>query len=444
MEEFTVSYITEAERDFLAFIIGYELRHSRTNAGLSQGDLALGVASQSTVSLVESGRQLPMPDVLLAFAEKLDCPSVRHYATVLESKTLSVHDILSDNKDILLEALLAHRGKWQEIHEKIALQLCQYYYYAKDYQKSQEICQLIINHRKTGPAFSQACFYLGSCKLQGNDMEVADEWLRSSELASDGLDSSLKGKLYYNLGYVNTQLDIQVLAMWYAHQAEHEFSKTNDFERRGKSLALLGVIQNRLGKHLEAKSSLEIAHEIMTKWGNSRLDQGRIEVSLADTNVCLNNLEEARHWCARALESATESADLLCMAGVNRELSLIFLKEGDSEKSRKTLAESVRYAEIVNDTWSMAKSYLLAVSIYVTYHEKLSAAQRVYDITLNTNNHVLHALSAEALASLYTEVHQTELAEDYRSRALKAYRKYIYKNSMFSKLSHTIPGCGHL
>jgi len=430
--------MTEAERELLALVIGHTVRVFRMRAGLLQEDLAFGVGSQSTVSLVESGRQLPMPDVLRTFAEKLQSDSLRAYAEMLETNQLSLPDILANNEDTLHAALKTHRGKWHEVHAKVAVQLCQHYYYAEDYEKVQMICQMIMNHKTDGPVYAQACFYLGSTKLFENDNEDAEKWLLMAELHGEETDNAFKAKLFYNLGYVNTQLDIQVLAMWYAKKAVDEFHKLNDFERHGKSLALLGVIQSRLGRFVEAKSTLTMAHEIMHKWGATAHDVGRIQISLADVYVCLKDFDTAVICCNRALESAQASNDLVCVATAYRELSFIHWTLGDPADARKMLKESVRHAEMTKDVWSLARSYLLATSVYETHAEKVLAAQLSYDHTRNTNNHVLHALSAEALANLHTVAKENELAAFYRDRALDSYREYVSKNSMFSTFSTRI------
>ena len=50
---------------------GGRLRQVRLNAGLSQADLALGLMSPSHISLMESGRRSPSPELLEQLSERL-------------------------------------------------------------------------------------------------------------------------------------------------------------------------------------------------------------------------------------------------------------------------------------------------------------------------------------------------------------------------------------
>ena len=53
--------------------IGHRIRATRIRQGLSQAQLALPELSDSYVSLIESGKRVPTPDVVRLLARKLDC-----------------------------------------------------------------------------------------------------------------------------------------------------------------------------------------------------------------------------------------------------------------------------------------------------------------------------------------------------------------------------------
>src|ERR1044072_438089 len=53
--------------------LGKRIRLSRIRKGLSQAQLALPELSDSFVSLIESGKRIPTPDVVRLLARKLGC-----------------------------------------------------------------------------------------------------------------------------------------------------------------------------------------------------------------------------------------------------------------------------------------------------------------------------------------------------------------------------------
>src|SRR4051794_36964665 len=53
--------------------LGHRIRATRISRGLSQAQLALPELSDSYVSLIESGKRVPTPDVVRLLARKLGC-----------------------------------------------------------------------------------------------------------------------------------------------------------------------------------------------------------------------------------------------------------------------------------------------------------------------------------------------------------------------------------
>lgn len=83
---------------------GIRLRQVRINAGLSQSDLALGLMSPSHISLLESGRRSPSPELLGQLAERLGVTP--QYLT--EGPSSQVAE--SQRKDLLFAELALKNG----------------------------------------------------------------------------------------------------------------------------------------------------------------------------------------------------------------------------------------------------------------------------------------------------------------------------------------------
>ncbi|MFD1675486.1 helix-turn-helix domain-containing protein [Alicyclobacillus fodiniaquatilis] len=432
--------MTGAERELLSLVIGHRVREKRKKYNLSQNDLANGVGSQSMISLIESGRQLPLPDILRVLAERLNDPVLQHYAEHLENNTLTDFDVSEHNQDDLLDILLNHKGRWHPAHERIASQLCHHYYYTRNFEKAEKLCKIVILHVQSAVIKAETYYYLGSCLLQQMKFEEAETWLRKSEALADELTEPFKGKLYYNLSYTYTYLDIQVLALWYASQSVDTFHRLNDFPKQGKALGLLGVIQTRLGRVEEAKQSLVTSYDIVSRWGFfDKGDQSRILITLAETCSLLGQQDEAYQYAQEAMKSMDES-DHLGNADIYRLHGLFALKNDDIKTALDFVLKGLEAARAVNEPHSLTQLYLLYIEMTDDIHEKIQAARNAFELTANTNYHILHALAAECLANLIARSPEPkEDAAQYTQAALDAYRTYVHKNSMFTHLIENLP-----
>ncbi|WAH37669.1 helix-turn-helix domain-containing protein [Alicyclobacillus dauci] len=431
--------MTEAEREFLSLVIGHRVREQRKTRNLSQAELATGVGSQSMISLIESGRQLPLPDVLRVIAVRLEDEVLKSYAESLENNTIADFNVTSHNEEDLKSILVNHRGRWQPAHERIASQLCHHYYYTRHFEQVDELCHLIIHHvHRPGPK-AEAYFYLGSSLLYQNRYSEAERWLKQAETLADLLSDQMKGKLNYNLGYAYSYLDIQVLAVWYASQAVDIFHRMNDFVSQGTALALLGAIQTRLGRLEEAKQTLTTSYDIVHRWGFKVADESRVHITLAEVCSLLGDVEEAKHNISLAIDSVDE-LDYLCKAEISRIKVYLAMKQGNLSEARENVKPGIRAALEAHDVHTLAQLYLLHVKLLDDVDEKIAEAKKAFDLTEGQNHHILRALSAECMANILEQRDGfTEESRIYMQAALDAYRTYVHKNSMFTNLIDNVP-----
>ncbi len=432
--------VHETERELLALIIGYRVREARRQKGLSQGELAQGVGSQSMISLIESGRQLPPADVLAILSKRLGEPALAEHVHYLASGEISLEAVTRSNPSILLEVLRNRRGRWNEIHGQVALHLCQYYYTNQQFALVLEVARMTREHlRENAPFLAAACFFEGSALLSLQDYETAERALLEAEANMSHLDPSLRGRLMFNLGVLYTIIDFQGHAMWYAKNAVDMFHRDNDFERYGKALSLLGTIQHRLGRMEDARQTLERCIEITDKWGISGVDRGRLEVTLASVYEHLGNFAQAELWANRAMQTAEQTGDVRTQCAVQHILIDLHARTKSDGSVQEMIQKSIQLAELSKDPYEMAQSYLIAAACLPSEAERLRAAQRAYEVSANANLHVEHALAAEQLANCYEEMKYHGEALHYRKVALRSYRNYVAKNSMYKFILHHFP-----
>lgn len=431
--------MTDAERELFCLVIGHRVRTQRKSKRMSQNDLASGVGSQSMISLIESGRQLPPSDVLRFLANRLQDSVLQSYAENLERNNLNEFSVSAQNEDDLMKILLSHRGRWYAAHERIASQLCHHYYDTQNFQLVSYLCKLIIHHIQHGRSLGEAYFFLGSAALNENRFEEAEKWLKKSEESYDHLGDIFRGRLCYNLGYAYTYLDIQVLALWYAAKAVHIFHSLNHFTYHGRALGLLGTIHVRLGRLEEARESLTVALDIVKRWVINWTDRGRVLVSLAEVYTLLGASDLAKQMLEEAQETV-DKTDHLCLAEMNLFEAKIAASEPNHVRTFQFIDDGTKFARLANDPHSLTQLYFLRFSLSQDEHEKLVLAEQAYNVTTNTNHHILHALAAETMASLLSEkIGNGEEVTFYMQKALNSYRAYVHKNSMFTDLIDQLP-----
>lgn len=420
----------EEERGLVSLVIGYQIRRSRRALRLSQAELAQGIGSQSMISLLESGRQLPAPDVLSLVAGRLGDQVLLAYASMLNSRTWSFDDFAFSNRALLIEVLRTHRGRWLDVHLKVALQLCEHLYTDRLFGNVGEICRLIMSHTSGEVGHTKAYFYYGSTLLFSFQYEAALKWLNLAAEKNELLDERTRGRLYYNLGYVQFEMDIYGTAIWYAKLAVDTFLRINDYPHHAKSLGLLGVIQGRLGRMEDARRTLEQAYEMMDRWNVDEADRVRIAISIADVCEAAGDLLAAEQWCHNVIDCGTITLDSLTESAVHQTLCLVYMGQGQAQRAVEEAGVAMAAAEHTEDGRMMCRAYLLFVSLSEDTGEQVSTALRAYTIAKQFGYLIEQAFSADCLAELLSHNNAVR-AEQYRLEALESYRQHFTHGSVF-------------
>ncbi len=423
----------EAERGLVSLVIGYQIRRCRQSRHLSQAEVAQGIGSQSMISLLESGRQIPAPDVLRLIAERLDDPVLLSYAGLLNSTALTFDDFATGNLTLLHEVLRAHRGRWQEVHLKVALQLCEHYYTNKLFEMVEEMCCLIMSHTNRDIGSVKACFYYGSTHLFSHQYDLALKWLNLALEKYDVLDDCTKGRLYYNLAYAHLELLNDGAAIWYAKLAIDTFLRINAYPQHAKSLGLLGVIQGQLGQLEDARPTLERAYEMMERWDVDQADLIRVANSIADVCQSTGDLNAAEQWCRLVIDSTQAAPDYPTLSAAHQTLCLVHMGRAECKAALAEAQLAIAAAERAVDARLLCHAYLLATSTTQNPLEQVTAAEHAYRTARESGLAIEQAISADCLAALLAP-HDPSRAETFRSQALQSYRQYVSRGRTFSAI----------
>lgn len=426
--------VAKQSNDLFAFVLGHRIRNLRINNGLSQQELGLGLGSQSLISLIESGRQLPATDVLTEIGRRLNSEEILEYAKQLNNQEMQSLCLYDGSNDLLYEALIDHQNKWKQIHYDAAISLSDLYYKKRNYKFVDKLTTQVMKHTDDEFIFAKACFYKGSTFLTKNKFTESESWLKKAEKYLDPKETHLKARLMYNLAYLFTQTDNHILALWYAYIAESEFKHLNDIKLTVRTKALIGVVQRRLGRLDEAKKILLDSYELLSRLNDDLETEARIGSSLADLHLMLGEYKECETWCLTSINKGNKVGDLESIYNCYHTLSIIKWKNNDTSGAIQLLEKAIHMAESFHDSKGLAQMYLSASRIYKTPDKKLEAVSRAYDAVRIVASFALKGAVIDRLVDLYSESGKHDKAKKFQLEALDAYRSYALKNSQINNI----------
>lgn len=168
------------------------------------------------------------------------------------------------------------------------------YYEKRDFLSLKDMAARMLDNPMSGDSKALGAYYLGTARLFLGQMEHSSEYLLLAEKQLKQLDAKFHGLIFYNLGFVYTQLEYCGQAMWYAKMAIEKFQHQGDILRYGKALGLIGTFQSRMGKYHDAKKSFEQSYLVLQKWEATETDLARVELNLANVYESLELLTAAK------------------------------------------------------------------------------------------------------------------------------------------------------
>lgn len=423
--------MTQETKELFSFIIGQRIKVLRKEKKISQTDLGKALGSQSLISLIESGKQIPVLDVLENLADRLNDPLLHSYVKEFKTETSTFEDILQKYKDSILSSLLSYSGKWDKLHGDISIGLCEDYYKEHLFDNVHNLCKKVMNHISDEEILGKSMFYYGSVFLFEYSYNEAKKWLALAEKHIDSLNDSFKSRLLYNLGYVHEQQKNHSLALWYAKSASEKSLQCKNYVLYTKSLGLLGITEHRLGNFLESYKSLKDAYGLVSQTGNS-LDKARIECSISDVLLSLEKYTESEEWSIKAAATGREVNDSLAICMALENICIIKYKYGQFDEARHILEDATQIAIEIGDEISLAQLYLLGSKIPSDPEVQLKYAQKSFDIVNQSDNILIKIMASEQISKLHFDESKRIY---FQNVALNFYRKHVYQTSYSTLLS---------
>ncbi|QSO49410.1 helix-turn-helix domain-containing protein [Alicyclobacillus mengziensis] len=427
------------EQRLLALLIGYRVRKLRQSRKLSQLTLARGIVGQSMMSQIETGRQIPAYEVLVLLNERLNDEMLRQYTVLVTSPVINMREIPLPNKEDIVSILDYNRAHWTVAHFKLAGYLCAMHYEDRDFLSLRDVAARILDNAISGDSKALGAYYFGTALLFLGQMEDSSEYLLLAEKQLKQLDAKFHGLVFYNLGFVYTQLEYYGQAMWYAKMAIEEFQHLGDILRYGKALGLIGTIQSRMGKYHDAEKSFEQSYMVLQKWGAAETDLARVELNLANVYESLELLTEAKKWCQLGLKRNT---DPVTLSSLHMIMTRIYLTLDLEEDAMEHYVWAREMADRSRDARTIAMAELLGTRVHTSMPEKIQAARRAYEVTKD-KYHLQHALACEILAQLCSQDSGFSPEVDTLQReSIATYREFVAshvaldKSIGFSALAH--------
>lgn len=258
--------------------IGERVKHHRLNRGLSQGELAEGICSRQTISLLENGQHFPAVDFMKKIADRLSVPLFE--IMVDESKELEAKvqlDIIKvyvetadyTNAVPLIETL----GQREELleYQRRELILCHAECLMRT-GKADQAAEFLTNLQqrleleRESDDYFMATLYdkLGTANYFLSNMTYAhSHYLRAHQICKRfPVIDLLYSKVSYNLGNISIDMGHYSDALVYLTDAQQFFAKASDPQKLATTLFALGLAHHALNDLEQAGKCLKQALEL--------------------------------------------------------------------------------------------------------------------------------------------------------------------------------------
>lgn len=351
----------------LALRIGARLRRARTQASLTQAQLAEGRYTKAYVSALENGLVKPSMAALNFFAGRLQIP---------------IEQLLSDREQAWtrLEAdLRLAAGDWQQaldaysslleatpsdaVRAELLLGLAEASYRLgrgiEAVRAGSEAAALLEAHgRETVAAWAMYWQASGLYELEQSD-QAADLLKRLLDRIASGLvvEPDLPIRVLIALAMVASRDDEPERALAYLEQAR---SRIGELDERKHAVFLfsLALSYRELGDY-EAAISTGMQSLARFKSAEAGFEAASLQNELALVYVSLGNLHAARRCATEARDYFTTHEDRRWLAHVTETEGQIALAEGSAVSALRLSTEALRLAEAVDDRKATINALLL-------------------------------------------------------------------------------------
>lgn len=427
--------------------IGQNIRKRRKELGINQSQLADGLFSVQTVSLMERGKLKISPETLAVFAKRLACEV---------DDLLVMHDLKEDWLEEMLQEALQHKEAHQDAKALETLHALYSEAYAKSntvylIESSYHLCLLYNKAAKNALSneWGQQCLGLlqGDKHLEhrlniyitiGNNYYVLGKmWdsydlLREAEkLIDHSLQDSLQaGKLFYSMAILKQMLQNWEGCLWYSERALRVFEEYKNTIHTGRTLMMMGTASKNQERYDKAHHYLDRSIRILSQTSDTA-SLGRCYHNLGELELKTGHPENARRSFARSLRIKRQANDRGSITNTLRALAKIAMQYGNYEEARRFLEECLQLADELQSPLqqAMAQRSLGDLALLREREEEFVSHYRDSIATFERLGFSTElSESAEKLGDYFLEKGDVHQASAYLQTAARHYRRLLNKS----------------
>jgi HTH-type transcriptional regulator, quorum sensing regulator NprR len=427
--------------------IGKNIREYRKQLGLTQSQLAAGLFTVQTMSLIERGKLAASPQTMSVLAERLNC-------TV--DDLLLMHDLQED----WLEELLQTAQRFQQSGQDAKAIEILHTTYTESYSKnntrymlesSYQLCLLYHKSAKHHTSSDWGQTALGLLDPQseldrilavystlGNNHYIlgqiwtAFELLQEAEKLVDQYQhgSEQVGRLYYTMAILKQVLRNSEGCIWYSTRALSIFEQHDMVVFIGRTLMMLGISYRNLGRNEKAYQHLERSIRLLSQTSD-HVSLARSYHNLGDLDLHTKQHDKARKHFVRAMNLFRQAKDMHALVHTLRSLAQLSIELENLDEAEHFLTEcrelANKSASELQRTITIRHQGYLALKkgdkeTFISCYKQ--AIERFEQLKYSTEL----AESAEKLAEFYLEQGQPMQAVPYLRLANEHFRKLLKKS----------------
>jgi HTH-type transcriptional regulator, quorum sensing regulator NprR len=337
--------------------IGQRVKAFRKERGFSQDELAEGICSRQTISLLENGQHFPSAEFMQKIAERLGVP---------------FHEIMVDETS--------------ELEVKVQMDIIKVYIETRDFQNALELIdQLeqvedVLEYQKREMVLCRAECLMQSGNAQGA-IECLNELLQKLEQLREP-DDIFMAKLYDKLGTANYHVSNFPKAYanyMRAYQLTLRFPKFDPLA--AKVSYNLGMVCRVINNSTEAIEHLTRAESFF----NSITDLGKLAYAAFELGIAYKDIKDyqkADQYLNEALVLYSSLNNIGMARRVKQTYALRVLSKQEPSKAIEELLKCAEGFLESGDTSRAALTYASAVEIILD-DERTSEAERYINMALN-------------------------------------------------------------
>ncbi|KEO84399.1 helix-turn-helix domain-containing protein [Tumebacillus flagellatus] len=383
--------------------IGQRVKRRRAERGMSQAELAEGICSHQTVSLLETDKHTPSADILRKLAEKLLMP---------------LHEIV--------------RNRESELDVKLQTEIAKIYVEQGEYDLAlQLVCELDARADVTESQQIQLTLLRAECLMRTRQAKTAIEMLvrlkHRLEAVRD-MDDLFMAEFYNKLGNAYYYASNMIYAHTHYMQALEACGQVPGTEMRQAEFKFnLGTACMWLGFYSDAMAYISEAHEYFDEMS----DPHRLAAALFQMGLLHKQMGEygqAEAFLQQSLHLYRSQRVVEMAYRVRQQYASFFLAETDPERAVRELQECLKEFEQAGDHARVVHSCAKIASLYIDLnrlkeanHYLILAFDRIEETSMQADPRYVYAFQVFAKYSYQTKDYAQAI--EYSLQASEQYER---------------------